>query len=563
MHLSLFDTLSAFSNRLFYQRLGWIGDIESYHLIPLLFSSLGIFIVTLFARELTGNWLAGAAGGLSLGLFPLFFADSHMNMKDPIAASLFAGVVWSLWHWTRSNSIKWFIVMTIFVAFSLGGKWSIMTIPFIALPWFFIIRKTAEFKKWFKPIRLIGLVCFAALACFAFLIAIWPTAWADPRRLTWVIMENFNFGLQSVRFQPEGFEIAGFNFYPIMLLLSQTPPVLLLLGAVGLWISVRNAKYHLISLWFFVTLLRFFLPNTYFYGGVRQFMEVLPAVAILVGIGLFKLHKVIVLLISIVFVILITNIIRLHPYQNAYFNIFIGGLPGAVERNLVDWTLTYGSIYREAADWLNANAQLNANVAHLDGTMFSISPIWLRDDISLSPNNFSGFDQKGEYIIALFNPLDPPVFAKRYPEKFLQPIHEIGRDGVVLLRVFRNSPEFVKSGYKNERILAPSVKPVLSPQGSFFAVDLKEPVLVTRVTVQKAGAGCENRNAEFVAFSSNDPRDFYVLNERKRMNDTTVEYRFAAEVASIIKIFPQSDDSCVSGGYFTSVSYLPLSQAPR
>lgn len=550
MHLSLFDTLSAFSNRIFYQRLGWLGDIESYHLVPLLFSTLGIFIVTVFTSQLSGSWLAGIAGGLSLAFFPLFFSESHMNLKDPISASLFAGAIWSLWHWTRSNSVKWFIVMMLFIAFSLGGKWNIVTFPFIALLWFYLRRKF--------PSKFFFLTCVAGVACVAFLILIWPTAWADPTRIIWVIKENITIGLQKVRFQPDGFEPLGFNLYPFTLFFTQTPPIILLFGVLGMWESVKNRKYLLILIWFFVPLLRFFIPHTFFYGGVRQFMEVLPALAVLVGIGIFKLRKDILLIIGILFVILTINIIRLHPYQNAYFNIFAGGLKGAAERNLVDWTLTYGSIYREAVDWLNANAQVNANLTHLDGSMFAISPLWLRDDISLSPNHFSAFEQKGEYILVLTNPLDPPVFAKRYPERFLKPLHQIVVDGVPLLSVYKNDSENAKQEFKNELTVAPSVKSVSSRDGSFIEIDLGNKVMVTRIIVGGAVIDCETYNAEFISFTSSDPRDFYVLNERKRIGTDTVEYAFAAEPARVIRIYPQSDDSCLSNGSITSVLYLPL-----
>ncbi|MGZ9222659.1 MAG: hypothetical protein ACXW4Q_11170, partial [Anaerolineales bacterium] len=62
--------------------------------------------------------------------------------------------------------------------------------------------------------------------------------------------------------------------------------------------------------------------------------------------------------------------VRLHPYEYVYYNQFIGGVKGAVDRFELDY---WGTSYREAADEANRIAPPNANVwvdgpAHLFNT---------------------------------------------------------------------------------------------------------------------------------------------------------------------------------------------------
>jgi len=227
-HLPMIDILSAFSNRLFYQRLGILGDIESYQLVYVLIAALGIFLVTLFAWEITHSWVAALVSGLSLGLFPIYFAESHINMKDPAQAVFFLGAVFAFYHWVKENKLKWFLLFTLFVAFSLATKWNIMFLPFILIPWLFTIRKTEQFKRWFWPRRLIGMGIVLVIFSMLFMVAVWPTAWGNPiGKLVETVLYYAGIGIGINKLQPEGFIFAGFNFYPLISTIAQTPEIIL------------------------------------------------------------------------------------------------------------------------------------------------------------------------------------------------------------------------------------------------------------------------------------------------------------------------------------------------
>lgn len=82
------DILAAFFNFMFYQKLGLLGDIESYHLFEITVAAFLILGVTYFTYYHFGI-LAALVAGFSLASYPLFFAESHFNIKDPAEASFF------------------------------------------------------------------------------------------------------------------------------------------------------------------------------------------------------------------------------------------------------------------------------------------------------------------------------------------------------------------------------------------------------------------------------------------------------------------------------------------
>lgn len=556
-HLPLVAILSALFNRIFWGIFNLVGDIESYQIVYLLISAVGIFITAKFTLDITNSLSAALVSSLSLALFPLFFGDSHLNMKDPIQAVFFTGALWGFWHWVRTAKLRWFGVFVGFVALALAVKWNIIFLPFILIPWLFLIK----FKSWGRLGRF-GVL--GGLGIILFLILIWPYAWKNPFNGIWSVFQYYlQTGTGKVLIQPEGHVFLGFNLYPLKLLLTQTPEIILILGGIGVIRVIRGIREdkiktgYLLLLWLMVPVVRLSLPGIWSYSGIRQIMEVIPAVAVLAGVGsqfLIKSKFQIILLLVTLFLLLLP-IVRLHPNQNTYFNILAGGLKGAVDKNLIDWTLTYGNIYKQGVLWLNENAEQDANLAHLAGPDFAISPLWLRDDISLSPYHFSGFDQKGEYIMALFNPLDPPVFAKRYPERFLNPVHTIDVAGVPLLFIYQNDSKYVKKGFDKEKELkAVKMIPQRTKEADFWKIDLGQDVKVTRIIVS-GNLSCIEKNNEVIAFTP-DLTKGYVLNEKRNMGEGRVEYSFAAEEARFIYIYPQNNTSCFAKDQILSVGIL-------
>ncbi|MBI2009538.1 MAG: glycosyltransferase family 39 protein [Candidatus Chisholmbacteria bacterium] len=578
-HPPLPDILGAMANRFLYQKLGIMGDLESYKVVDVVLAAVGVFVVAALVLDLTGSKWASAIGGLSLGLWPIYFGEAHFNMKDPAQAAMYAGAVWLFWKWVKEGRWRWWGGLTVFVALAVSIKWNVVFLPITLGVWLVLVRKTAEFKKWWRPQRLVVLGLLTLVIALGFMVVIWPTAWSDP--IGWigqVARFYLGFGLSADHLQPEGwFGLGGLNFYPPLLVLAQMPEVVLLLAVVGIGAVAKKKVWggSLILLWIALPMLRAMLPGVKSYSGMRQIFEVIPAVAVLAGLGAdylyqrlnikyqkyrLKIKKLDILALAfcfLIFAILFIPIIRLHPNENVYFNRLVGGIRGARENNLIDLMVTYGNVYKQGVEWLNQQAEPEARLTILDGYMLAASPAWLRSDISISPDYFSGLDGAGEYLMVLHKPNDQPVFAQRYPERFLEPVHEVTVDGVGLLKIYRNEAQYRRYGWEKEEEVDFTVRRVPGLGEEIIDIGLEREARVTRVEVrQKGDCQIENTSAftdELVSFDhEGGKKSVYGLQER-RQTKAGGAWWFAGEAAARVRVWPQNELSCFSRGEITAV----------
>lgn len=584
-HFPLPELLGAISNRFFFETLHLVGDIESYHIPFVAISAIGVFVVTLFVWQITNSALTGMVSGMILAFFPIFFAESHFNLKDPLQASLYAGSIWAFWHWISTSKLRWFSLSLSFVVLTLSVKWNVVFLPFILLFWLFTVRKSPEFSRWFKPKRLIVLACIASVVCIAFLTAIWPMAWQNPlAAFMGVVRFYWGIGATGDSILPPGFILpGGFNAYPLLLLLVQTPEVVLVLLAIGI-VAVLRGKVgrelrvgYLILFWLLIPIIRYSLPGARVYSGYRQIFEILPAISVIAGLGIYTILRIkssIVKKSSLVLILLLTglfvvDILRIHPNENAYFNRFIGGIRGAYQKGFIDFFLTNGNVYRQGATWLNTYAPKDSNVALLDGRMVALSPLYLRDDISFSPDHFSGFARKGEYILFIDTQLEKPIFSYQYLRRFLHPVATISVDGVSILSIYKNESKYIQKGFETDRALN-GVKETIIPSigGDFLELDVGRDELITKIALSAVAKGCQSTNTfsrvdEVISFiPENQSASFslrdstYGLLERTDQGDGNVEYYFPAQKARYIRIYPKSEASCFASGKIRSVYVL-------
>jgi hypothetical protein len=181
------------------------------------------------------------------------------------------------------------------------------------------------------------------------------------------------------------YQIAPWYYAAAMLAIS-TPPLVLVAAIAGLGDAVRRDALRgdllrqgtrrgvavlLYSnvLW---PLVLVSLPGVPRYDGVRLFLTAMPFVAIAASVGalcagrLLERHRpqgwfagrisgfrAVVALYGIGIALTLVNLARLHPYQNAHFNSFVGGIDGA---DRIGFDIEYwGSAYREVWPWANEN----------------------------------------------------------------------------------------------------------------------------------------------------------------------------------------------------------------
>ena len=275
------------------------------------------------------------------------------------------------------------------------------------------------------------LIIYAAIA-LAGMYATWPYLWPNPLgRLieSLQVMSQYPWPGQVLF---DGVQYASTDipraYLPTLLAFQLTEPVWILF-VVGLTVAIigflKKRKYiellTLTAIWFVVPLIGFILSRTPLYDNFRQIFFVLPPIFLIAGV-VFEKIKWRVWLIGLTLLPGLIGIVRLHPYEYTYYNVFGGGQAGAFRRFELDY---WGTAYREAADWLNESAALDANV-WVDGPAHLLDR-YLRDDL----NMYSTYEIERadiyDYVVATtrYN-----MDLTSYPEANI--VYRIERNGAVL-----------------------------------------------------------------------------------------------------------------------------------
>jgi hypothetical protein len=157
------------------------------------------------------------------------------------------------------------------------------------------------------------------------------------------------------------------RYLPFYLLTQLTEPVwpLFVIGLVAAVLKTRrldreSLQAGLVLAWLGIPVAYVVVARPPLYDGMRHFLFVLPPVFVFAAIGLdFLFGRIRRFPINAAFVALlllpgVLGIIRLHPYEYAYFNGFVGGTGGVFRHYETEYWLT---CYREAVERLDAAVQ--------------------------------------------------------------------------------------------------------------------------------------------------------------------------------------------------------------
>ncbi|MGZ9234833.1 MAG: hypothetical protein ACXW4E_04845, partial [Anaerolineales bacterium] len=270
------------------------------------------------------------------------------------------------------------IVLGLAVSIRIFGVWAGVLVAA------YILWKSGR-KAW------LVLAGYAMIAILALYIT-WPYLWPNP---IGHFFETVQIMAQhpwpgSVLFNGVNYEANNLppSYVPTFLAIQLTEPVWALF-IVGLALAVfgrrpepveglikrRTESRELLALtllWFLMPLVTFMVLRPTLYDNFRQSFFIVPPIFFMAGLGFDLIKKPMIQGAFIALVILpgLFASVRLHPYEYVYYNQFIGGVKGAVDRFELDY---WGTSYREAADEANRIAPPNANVwvdgpAHLFNT---------------------------------------------------------------------------------------------------------------------------------------------------------------------------------------------------
>jgi hypothetical protein len=335
---------------------------------------------------LTRRWMSEIAAFGAALLFctqPVLVGHAFINPKDVIFMSLLiASAVLGLRLVDRSETslqasakplsegmrsfFRQFLRLDIWLAaFVLGFSSAIrIAAPLIGLV---VLGYILVSRKWHA---LPAFVAYGLIA-LCFMLLFWPYLWPDPvgRFLESTLTNTYYPDSHSTLFRGALMDSQQTSrFYlPVLLAiqLTETTLFLLLLGTVALLRKVRWELVVVITIWFILPFLLVLWTRTTLYGNFRQVFFILPSLFLLAGLGLdwlLSLFRRPVIQYSLIFLMILPGLyanIRLYPYQYVYYNQLTGGLRGAYRVYELDyWHLAY----REAQEYLNENAGLNANI---------------------------------------------------------------------------------------------------------------------------------------------------------------------------------------------------------
>ncbi|MFN0206877.1 MAG: ArnT family glycosyltransferase [Planctomycetota bacterium] len=446
--------VAALFGKIFYQNLHWLGPVDSYHLglSALWFTGLGLFY--LYLTKVSNRATALVATAL-LSLSPRMFADAHNNMKD-LPSCTFGAVALLAWY-------RGFLTQR-YSALLAGGVWfgvslackhtSLLLLAPLAAGTCCILIVQRRLPR-------AGEVLVFALSLFIAVVILFghlPHLWVEPGEALERVKEIVAIGTRRKVTNP------SMNGGPLWLLLSTTPPVALIAAGAGLLgcliyikrLSLKMRCLFLLSLaWVFIVIGVWSTGRLVVFDGIRNFQHYWPGLAILAALGwqlqlrlMARALKPVARRINAVATAALLCLpcaaatFVYHPFQNTYFNDFVGGLAGAQEykktfqnESFVYEPLDYwGSSLRKCFEWcelqLPAGSRVAFGVGSEVGKYYNVNPR-LRSSCT---HNDPAVCEKS-YIISLERPTWFEA-CDLYVRKHGKIVFETGMRGVRLAAVF-------------------------------------------------------------------------------------------------------------------------------
>lgn len=349
-------------------------SVHSGRLAPAVCFAALVGLVTRFTGRRYGL-AAGAGAGCALGLMPRLFAHAHFAALDtflcffwtlallaavkaaerpaPLGSMALAGLCWGLALLVKIHA--WLLAPVVMVA-ALSRH---------------------------RPARAAGAVAVWALAGWSLFFAGWPWLWYDTwSRLTAYLGTSTQRASLLVQYFGAVYADKDVPWHYPWLYFAVTVPVgLHALGAVGLVEAGRNRaqdKFPLLLLAVILEFLLLFSTRVPVYDGERLFLVVFPCWAILIGLGwraVWRWAGSRVWLRAAAVAVLAGQgygLAALHPFQLSYYNLLVGGLPGA-ERLGLELTYWGDTVDRTLLDELARHGEPGQSAA-LVPTLHDIQP---------------------------------------------------------------------------------------------------------------------------------------------------------------------------------------------
>lgn len=346
-----------------------VFSITAARFAPATAYALLIFLIGVWTTRREGA-MAGTVAAAAVALMPRMFGHAHLAALDMLTTLFFVSAVLAVADAARSGKTRYFALA--------GMLWGAAIL--VRLHGLLLAPPVIAWLIWrYRRQSLRPVLAWTTAGAATFFLG-WPWLWLDPwhRFLQYLSTGPYRMSLHVFYWGQVWADHDAPWHYPWVMFAVTVPSGLLLLGMIGLWTEgrasitgkpdsfSRHGDGSLIIGTILFILILFSWPGTPVYDGVRLFLMVFPLWAIWVGVGARRLirwcggeepcpqhsrqpplprRRTVVGIVGAFVALQALGLVLYHPCQLSYYNLLVGGLPGA---NRLGFETTYwGDSVRE------------------------------------------------------------------------------------------------------------------------------------------------------------------------------------------------------------------------
>lgn len=383
---------------------GTAGPVPAWHLMYFITFLAGIYILYMLSKRWMSEW---AAFGVAL-LFltqPLLWGHAFINPKDTPFMTFFMASIYLGFEMTDTlprTSRR--VILILIAGIILGLTVSLRVLgPLAGI--FVLIYAIIKYKQQAFSFSITYLFIAGITAYLS-----WPYLWKSPianYMESLKMMSQFPFGAKilfwGTLYLPEQLPR---SYFPTLFVLQLTEPLLALfiIGLIVMAVSRKIEPILLFSGWFLFPAFIIVFSNSVLYDNARQLYFLLPPMFFATGFALDWIFKYMAqpkfkaALLMLAILPGIFSAARLHPYEYAYYNSFIGGTDGAFHQLETDY---WGTSFKEAMEFINSAAPSHARILILSGPD-EVAKHYARPDLQvITEENDPTPQEKYDYVLIL------------------------------------------------------------------------------------------------------------------------------------------------------------------
>ncbi len=355
--------IAGVTHEILTNKLRSIDNTRGYRISSLLFVFPFILLFTYIAIGQFGYGI-GILTPLIFSLLPhVLFLTPLVTLDYAVAALWFIAVITAI---KGMKSYLWMTVSGVCIGLGLLTKLYgfLLFIPVTGY-WLWTYKNLLHTKyKQNTIIRAAGkLLCVVSVAFAVYYIG-WPWLWLSPvAHLGEYLRLQFIYRSIPEYIFGHVYAAAPWWYTPIMFFVT-TPAFVLIFFAIGSFWTVQKGRIwdRFILLNALFPIVFFSLPGVYRYDWIRLFLPAYPFVCLIAGRGIwvvlgFLRGRIRLLAAAVVIILWVytvyTSVIRIHPWESAYYNEFVGGTQGAARLGFE--SEFWGNSYIGMLPWMNYN----------------------------------------------------------------------------------------------------------------------------------------------------------------------------------------------------------------